>query len=139
MSNTSEKKVIKVVAAIIHKENYILATQRGYGDFQGGWEFPGGKIELGETKEESLIREIKEELDVTVKVGQLFHTVNYEYPKFHLIMDCYLCTIESGKLVLHEHEAIKWLDAESMDSVVWLPADIEVKDKVKIELLNIIN
>ncbi len=116
-------KTIKVVAAIIIHENKVFATQRGYGEFEGGWEFPGGKVEPGETPQEALAREIMEELDTQIEVGELLDTVEYDYPKFHLSMDCFLCTIKSGHLVLKEHEAARWLTRETLDSVDWLPAD----------------
>lgn len=124
-------KTIEVVAAIIKNENKIFATQRGYGEFKDGWEFPGGKIETGETPEEALIREIKEELNTEIKVGRLLDTVEYDYPKFHLTMHCYLCTIKSGKLELKEHEAAKWLTKDTLDSVKWLPADLGLIEKMK--------
>lgn len=117
-------KTIKVVAAIIVDNHKIFATQRGYGEFKGGWEFPGGKVEEGETPKQALIREIKEELDVVIEVGELFNTVEYDYPTFHLSMDCFLCTLKSGKMILKEHEAAKWLDKESLYGVDWLPADM---------------
>ena len=116
-------KTIKVVAAIIIHKKHILATQRGYGDFKGGWEFPGGKIEPGETPQEALCREIKEELDVEIYVGEPFQSVEYDYPNFHLSMDCFLCGVKSGKVVLKEHEASRWLTVDELDSVDWLPAD----------------
>ncbi len=116
-------KTIKVVAAIIIHDNKVFATQRGYGEFEGGWEFPGGKVEPGETPQEALAREIMEELDTQIEVGELLDTVEYDYPKFHLSMDCFLCTIKSGRLVLKEHEAARWLTHETLDSVDWLPAD----------------
>ena len=121
-------KTIKVVAAIIKAKNVegktiIFATQRGYGDFKDGWEFPGGKIEEGETPEEALKREIKEELDTEISVGELIDTIEYDYPTFHLSMDCFWCEIVKGDLVLKEHEAARWLDKESLDDVNWLPAD----------------
>ena len=116
-------KTVKVVAAIIIHENKIFATQRGYGEFKDGWEFPGGKIEPGETPQEALAREIKEELDIEIKVKDFLETVEYDYPGFHLSMDCFFCTIKSGELVLKEHEAAKWLTVETLDSVDWLPAD----------------
>lgn len=124
-------KTIEVVAAIIKNENKIFATQRGYGEFKDGWEFPGGKIEAGETPEDALIREIKEELNTEIQVGQLLDTVEYDYPQFHLIMHCYLCTIKSGKLELKEHEAAKWLTKDTLDSVEWLPADLGLIEKMK--------
>ena len=116
-------KTVKVVAAIIIHENKIFATQRGYGEFKDGWEFPGGKIEPGETPQEALVREIKEELDIEIEVKDFLETVEYDYPEFHLSMDCFFCVIRSGELVLKEHEAAKWLTAEKLDSVDWLPAD----------------
>ena len=114
---------IEVVAAIIVKDNKVFATQRGYGEWKDFWEFPGGKIDAGETPEEALCREIKEELDTEIAVGELFTTINYDYPTFHITMHCYLCTIENGSLTLLEHEAAKWLSLEQLDSVTWLPAD----------------
>ena len=116
-------KTVKVVAAIIIHENKIFATQRGYGEFKDGWEFPGGKIEPGETPQEALVREIKEELDIEIEVKDFLETVEYDYPEFHLSMDCFFCSIRSGELVLKEHEAAKWLTVETLDSVDWLPAD----------------
>ena len=116
-------KTVKVVAAIIIHENKIFATQRGYGEFKDGWEFPGGKIEPGETPQEALVREIKEELDIEIEVKDFLETVEYDYPEFHLSMDCFFCAIRSGDLVLKEHEAAKWLTVETLDSVDWLPAD----------------
>ena len=116
-------KTVKVVAAIIIHENKIFATQRGYGEFKDGWEFPGGKIEPGETPQEALVREIREELDIEIEVKDFLETVEYDYPEFHLSMDCFFCVIRSGELVLKEHEAAKWLTVETLDSVDWLPAD----------------
>ena len=124
-------KTVKVVAAIIVHENRIFATQRGYGEFKDGWEFPGGKIESGETPQEALKREIKEELDTEIEVGELLDTVEYDYSTFHLSMECFFCTIKSGELVLKEHEAAKWLTAETLDSVEWLPADKGLVEKIK--------
>lgn len=116
-------KTIEVAAAVIKHEDKIFATQRGYGEFKDGWEFPGGKIESGETPEQALIREIKEELDTEIEVGELIDTVEYDYPQFHLTMYCFWCKIKAGKLVLKEHEAAKWLKKEELDSIEWLPAD----------------
>ena len=124
-------KVIKVVAAIIIHDGKVFATQRGYGEFKDGWEFPGGKIEQGETSQEALIREIREELDSEIEVGELFDTVEYDYPQFHLSMECFLCKLQKGKLVLKEHEAAKWLNRELLDSVEWLPADKGLIDKLR--------
>ena len=124
-------KIIKVVAAIIIDGENIFATQRGYGEFEGGWEFPGGKIEEGETPEEALVREIKEELDTVIEVGELIDTVEYDYPNFHLSMDCFICSIKEGDLVLKEHSAAKWLTKETLDSVDWLPADEGLIIKLK--------
>lgn len=124
-------KTIKVVAAIIRDQDRIFATQRGYGEFKDGWEFPGGKIEEGETSENALIREIREELDTEISVGEKITCVEYDYPKFHLSMDCFWAEIVSGDLVLKEHEAAKWLSMEELDSVDWLPADLELIEKIK--------
>lgn len=123
-------KTIKVVAAIIMDGEKVFATQRGYGEFKDGWEFPGGKIEEGETPQKALVREIKEELDTEIEVGELLDTVEYDYPKFHLSMDCFICKIKSGDLVLKEHEAAKWLTKETLDSVEWLPADEGLVEKI---------
>ncbi|MBQ6378819.1 MAG: (deoxy)nucleoside triphosphate pyrophosphohydrolase [Prevotella sp.] len=117
-------KQIEVVAAIIHDdEGRVFATQRGYGDYKDGWEFPGGKIEQGETPEEALKREIWEELETKIVVERLIQTVDYDYPAFHLTMHCFWCHIGSGSLTLKEHEAARWLKPEELDSVDWLPAD----------------
>jgi 8-oxo-dGTP diphosphatase len=124
-------KAIEVVAAIIKHEDKIFATQRGYGEFKGFWEFPGGKIEAGESPQQALIREIKEELDVNIEVGELIDTVEYDYPQFHLTMHCFICTILSGDLVLKEHEASKWLTKDILDSVNWLPADKDLIERLK--------
>ena len=130
-------KTVKVVAAIIIHNKQIFVTQRGYGEFKDGWEFPGGKIEPGETPQEALAREIKEELDIEIEVGDYLETVDYDYPSFHLAMDCFFCTIKSGKLVLKEHEAAKWLTMENLDSVDWLPADKGLIESIKKYLLKI--
>lgn len=124
-------KTVKVVAAVIIHNNHIFVTQRGYGEFKDGWEFPGGKIEPGETPQEALAREIKEELDTEIEVGDYLETVEYDYPSFHLSMDCFFCTIKSGELVLKEHEAAKWLTVENLDSVDWLPADRSLIGRIK--------
>lgn len=124
-------KTIRVVAAVIRKDDKIFATQRGYGELKGGWEFPGGKIEDGETPQEALKREIEEELDTEISVGELIDTIEYDYPTFHLSMDCFWCEIVEGKLVLKEHEAARWLDRKTMDDVEWLPADVTVVGKIK--------
>lgn len=124
-------KRIEVVAAVIFSDDKIFATQRGYGDFKDGWEFPGGKMEIGETPEEALKREIIEELETEITVGQLIDTVEYDYPTFHITMHCYKCSVEKGDLVLKEHEAAKWLHKEDIQSVNWLPADKLIINKIK--------
>ena len=131
IKSMKNEKTVRVVAAIIVHEDKIFATQRGYGDFKDGWEFPGGKIEENETPREALVREIKEELDTEIEVGELLDTVEYDYPKFHLSMDCFICTIKSGDLVLKEHEAAKWLTKDTLDSVDWLPADQGLVEKIR--------
>ncbi len=118
-------KTIEVVAAIIKDGKRIFATQRGYGDFKDGWEFPGGKVEAGETPEEALRREIREELKTEIQVDRFLCTVDYDYPKFHLTMHCYICSIVKGELILTEHEAARWLSKDELWSVDWLPADVE--------------
>lgn len=123
-------KTINVVAAVIMKEGKVFATQRGYGEFKDGWEFPGGKVEAGESPEEALRREICEELEVEVNVGDLIDTIEYDYPAFHLSMKCYACTIAGGSPHLLEHEAARWLSADQLDSVAWLPADITLIPKI---------
>lgn len=124
-------KTIKVSAAIITDGKKVFATQRGYGDFKGGWEFPGGKLEDGENSKDALIREIYEELLVTVEVYDLFCTVEYDYPAFHLSMDCFICSVKSGEIVLKEHTQAKYLKKDELDSVAWLPADICIIEKLK--------
>ncbi len=123
-------KTINVVAAVIMKEGKVFATQRGYGEFKDGWEFPGGKVEAGESPEEALRREIREELEVEVNVGDLIDTIEYDYPAFHLSMKCYACTIAGGSPHLLEHEAARWLSADQLDTVAWLPADITLIPKI---------
>ena len=132
-------KTVRVVAAAIKAENekgkpIIFATQRGYGDLKDGWEFPGGKIEEGETPQEALKREIMEELDTEISVGDLIDTIEYDYPTFHLSMDCFWCQIVKGDLVLKEHEAAKWLSKDELDSVEWLPADVTLISGIKLML-----
>lgn len=129
-------KIIKVVAAVIKSLNdkgqtIILSTQRGYGEFKDSWEFPGGKIENGETPQEALKREIMEELDTQIKVGTLIDTIEYDYSDFHLSMDCFWCEIVSGNLVLKEHENAKWLTKEQLQDVEWLPADIKLIENIR--------
>lgn len=129
-------KTVRVVAAVIQAVNdknepVIFATQRGYGEYKDGWEFPGGKIEAGETPSEALVREIKEELDTTIIVGKLIDTIEYDYPTFHLSMDCFFCTIAAGRLLLKEHEAARWLTKDELYSVDWLPADLSLIRKIE--------
>lgn len=129
-------KTVKVVAAVIkatteNGEPIIFATQRGYGEFKGGWEFPGGKIEEGETPQQALKREIMEELDTEIKVGDFIHTIEYDYPTFHLSMDCFWCEIVKGDLVLKEHEAAKWVTINELDKLNWLPADNILIERIR--------
>ena len=127
-------KTIEVVAAVIRDGNKVFATQRGYGDFKDGWEFPGGKLEPNETPEEALVREIREELDTDISVGEYIDTIEYDYPTFHLKMYCYFCSIDDGNLTLKEHEAAKWVTTDTIDDIDWLPADLTIISKIK-ELL----
>lgn len=124
-------KTIKVVAAVIRHGGKVFATQRGYGELKGGWEFPGGKIEAGETPQQALKREIKEELATDIEVNDHIDTIEYDYPSFHLSMACYWCTIKQGHLVLLEHEASRWLSVDELDSVEWLPADLLLIDQIR--------
>ena len=123
-------KTIEVVAAIIIQDNHVFATQRGYGEWKGWWEFPGGKIEPGECPQEALKREIKEELDAEISIGDILETIEWDYPTFHLTMHCYLCTLESASIHLNEHESSAWLTKDSLNSVKWLPADVVLLDKI---------
>ena len=127
----TSRKRIEVVAAVIMDAGKVFATQRGYGEFKDGWEFPGGKMEKGESPQQALLREIKEELDTEINIGELLDTIEYDYPDFHLTMHCYLCTVKAGELVLKEHEAAKWLNRELLDSVEWLPADESLIEKLR--------
>ncbi len=124
-------KTTRVVAAIILQGQELFATQRGYGEFKGGWEFPGGKIEPGETATEAIVREIREELDTDIEVEEKFDTIEYDYPQFHLSMDCFLCRVKDGDLYLKEHEDAKWLNSEALDSLDWLPADAKLIPKLR--------
>ena len=124
-------KRVEVVAAVLIHNGLVFACQRGYGEFKDMWEFPGGKVEEGESPEDALRREIREELEVEINVVELLDTIEYDYPTFHLSMDCFWCEIVEGKLVLKEHEAARWLDRKTMDDVEWLPADVTVVGKIK--------
>ena len=126
-----QKKTINVVAAIIIKDGSLFATQRGYGEWKDWWEFPGGKMEVGETPEEALVREIHEELSAEISVDEFLCTVEYDYPQFHLTMHCYLCSLMTDSLHLNEHEAARWLSKDELDSVKWLPADVKVVELLK--------
>ena len=132
-------KTVKVAAAVIcdslENTTKIFATARGYGEFKGKWEFPGGKIEAGETSQQALIREIQEELDVKIEVGELIDTIEYDYPTFHLSMDCFRCVVVDGEIILKEAEAARWLDKDELYSVDWLPADIALIEKIQNSLL----
>ncbi len=132
-------KTINVSAALIIKDNKVFATQRGYGEWKGWWEFPGGKIEDGECPREALVREIKEELDADIIVGDLLDTVEWDYPTFHLTMHCFICTLQSESIHLNEHEDSAWLTDETLDSVNWLPADLGLLEKVRERILEISN
>ena len=127
----TSRKTINVVAALIRDGKRVFATARGYGNYKGWWEFPGGKVEPGESPEDALVREIKEELDSEISVDEYVSTIEYDYPEFHLSMRCYWCSLISGDLVLKEAEDAKWLDVETIDSVKWLPADITLIDEIK--------
>lgn len=129
-------KTVKVVAAIIRDGNKVFATQRGYGDYKDGWEFPGGKVEPGETAQQALVREIKEELDTDIAVGDYLTTIEYDYPTFHLSMQCFWCRIVDGTPVLKEHEAARWLDVDHIDSGEWLPADLTIIDLIKDKMVD---
>lgn len=129
-------KTIRVVAAVIRDEDKIFATARGYGEFKGWWEFPGGKIEEGETPQQALVREIKEELDTDIKVGTIIDTIEYDYPTFHLSMDCFWASIINGNLILKEAADARWLTKETLDSVQWLPADITIIEKIKAYMID---
>ncbi len=124
-------KTIEVVAAIIKKDGAVLATQRGYGDFAGGWEFPGGKVEPGETPEQAIVREIEEELGAAIAVDRFVVTVEHDYETFHLTMHCFLAHVTKGRLELLEHSAARWLSLDHIDEVNWLPADVEVVEAIK--------
>lgn len=124
-------KSIEVVAAVIRKDGRIFTTQRGYGEFKDWWEFPGGKMEAGETPQKALVREIKEELDADISVGDLIRTVDFDYPTFHLTMHCYWCELSSDALHLNEHEAAAWLLTSELDSVQWLPADKDILEDIR--------
>ena len=127
-------KRIEVVAAVIRRENQIFATQRGYGDYKDWWEFPGGKVEPGETAREALRREIREELDAEIRIDRFLQTVEWDYPQFHLTMHCYWCHIESGSLTLKEHEAARWLAKGELGNVAWLPADLTLLPAIQAAL-----
>ena len=124
-------RVIEVAAAIIYKDGAYFATQRGYGEFEGMWEFPGGKIEPGESNEVALKREIQEELGIDITIDEFLCTTNYDYPSFHLTMHCYICSIETGEIVLREHKSARWLTTETLNNVEWLPADKELLEKLR--------
>lgn len=127
-------KKVEVVAAVIRDKDKIFATQRGYGEFKDGWEFPGGKMEPGETPQQALVREIKEELDTEIEVQELIDTVEYDYPTFHLTMHCFWARIKEGNLILKEHEAAKWLTKDTLNTVNWLPADEGLVERIKLSM-----
>lgn len=129
-------KTIRVVAAVIRDGDKIFATARGYGEYKGWWEFPGGKIEAGETPQQALTREIREELDTEIRVGELIDTIEYDYPMFHLSMDCFWAAVVAGRLVLKEAEAARWLIKENLENVPWLPADAFLIERIK-EVINL--
>lgn len=124
-------KIIKVVAAVIQDQDKYFSTQRGHGEYKGGWEFPGGKVEPGESDEDALIREIREELKIDISIENYLGTVEYDYPSFHLSMACYVCKIITGQITLLEHSAAEWLTVDELDSISWLPADVEVVRMLK--------
>ena len=130
LSELKDMKTIEVVAAVIVKDGEVFATQRGYGEFKGWWEFPGGKIESGECPKDALVREIREELDAEIEIGQLLDTLEWDYPNFHLTMHCFICRLISDSLHLNEHEAAAWLTQETLRSVKWLPADEILLDRI---------
>ena len=132
--NVPERKIIRVVAAVLREDNRIFATARGYGEFKGWWEFPGGKIEEGETPQQALVREIQEELTAEIVVGNLIQTVEYDYPAFHLSMDCFWAEVRSGHFELKEAEEARWLTVDQLDEVKWLPADMELIESVRLVL-----
>ena len=129
-------KTIRVVAAVIRDGDKIFATARGYGEYKGWWEFPGGKVEAGETPQQALTREIREELDTEIRVGELIDTIEYDYPMFHLSMDCFWAAVVAGRLVLKEAEAARWLIKENLENVPWLPADAFLIERIK-EVINL--
>lgn len=132
-------KKIHVAAAVIRKGDKILATQRGYGPFKGGWEFPGGKLEAGETPQNALVREIREELDANINVGKFIERIEYDYPAFHLTMDCFWAELVSASIVLKEHDSAKWLSSTDINSVNWLPADVKLIQKLQHELIHAVS
>ncbi len=129
-------KTIRVVAAVIRREDKIFATARGYGEFKGQWEFPGGKVEAGETPQQALVREIKEELETDIKVGDLIDTIEYDYPTFHLSMDCFWCEVIRGELKLLEAESARWLTKDTLYEVQWLPADLGLIEKINKKMMD---